>query len=104
MAYISTLCTLTSWFLNLILTFVLLVVKLLEFLKVDDPVGCVGVHWGGGFVACITTGLFAEKGDRNSNRWNGVFRKGSGELLAWNLLGAVVVTAWSFGLTAIVVS
>lgn len=77
------------------------VIKLLDKLKIDDPVGCVGVHWGAGVWAMIATGFFAEKGEPSS-RWNGVFRHGSGELLGWNLLAALVVTVWSGVLAAIV--
>lgn len=75
----------------------------MEFCKIDDPVGCIGVHWGAGVWAMIATGLFAEKGDPTSNRMNGVFRKGSGELLGWNMLAILVVTLWSGGLAAITV-
>jgi len=77
------------------------VIKLMDKLKIDDPVGCIGVHWGAGLWAMIATGLFAEKGE-TTNRWNGVFRQGSGELLGWNLLASLVVTLWSAGLSAIV--
>lgn len=77
------------------------IIKLLAKLRVDDPVGCVGVHWGAGLWAMIATGLFAEK-DGSTDRWNGVFRNGTGELLGWNLLAAVAVTAWSFGVSGIV--
>jgi len=77
----------------------LMVIKLLNKLHIDDPVGCVGVHWGGGLWAMIATGFFASTKEPSTS---GVFRKGDGTLLGWNLLAALTVTAWSFGCSFIV--
>ena len=71
-------------------------IHLLIKLQVDDPVGCVGVHWGAGLWGMIATGLFGMNG--------GVFRGGDGNMLAYNLAAAICITLWSFGLTAIIVS
>ena len=65
-------------------------------MKVDDPVGCIGVHWGSGLWGMIATGLFGMDG--------GVFRGGDGTMLGYNLVACIVVTLWSFGFTAIIVS
>lgn len=63
-------------------------------MKVDDPVGCIGVHWGAGLWGMIATGLFGMDG--------GVFRGGDGTMLAYNLVACICVTLWSFGFTAII--
>ena len=76
------------------------VIKLLDLLRVDDPVGCVGVHWGAGLWAMIATGFFASTKDPATS---GIFRKGDGRLLGWNILASITVTVWSFGMSAIVV-
>lgn len=78
--------------------FALMIIKLLNKLHIDDPVGCIGVHWGAGLWAMIATGFFASTTDPQTS---GVFRKGDGSLLGWNLLAAVTVTVWSFGCSAI---
>ena len=80
-----------------------LVIEAVNLLEVDDPVGAVGVHWGGGFWAMIATGLFAQHEVGNTNG-SGVFHHGNGELLGWNVLAGVVVTLWSGGLTCALVS
>lgn len=77
----------------------LAIIRLLNVFKIDDPVGCFGVHWGSGLWAMIATGFFANTDDPKTS---GVFRKGTGELLGWNLLAAVVITVWCFGCAFIV--
>jgi len=74
-------------------------IKLLDKLHIDDPVGCFGVHWGAGLWGMIATGFFASTTDPNTS---GVFRKGNGQLLGWNLLACLTITVWSFGCAAIV--
>ena len=59
-----------------------------KVLKVDDPVGAVGVHFLNGLLGTILTGVFA------SNDWlaeNGLTR---GYFLGVQCLGAVCVIAW----------
>jgi len=77
----------------------LAIIKLLDKLHIDDPVGCFGVHWGAGLWAMIATGFFASTSDPATS---GVFRKGNGELLGWNMLAALTITLWSFGCAGIV--
>jgi len=74
-------------------------IKLLDKLHIDDPVGCFGVHWGAGLWGMIATGFFASTTDPKTS---GVFRNGTGEMLGWNCLAALVITAWCFGCAAIV--
>lgn len=59
-----------------------------KILKVDDPVGAVGVHFCNGFLGTILTGVFA------SNSWlldNGMTR---GYFIGIQFLGAFSVMAW----------
>ena len=80
----------------------LTVIEIVDRLQIDDPVGAVGVHWGGGFWAMVATGLFAQH-DKDSPATSGVFHHGNGELLGWNIAAALVVTLWSATTTALVV-
>ena len=68
----------------------LAVVLVIEFvdkkLKIDDPVGAVGVHGACGALGTILTGLFAIDG--------GVFSTGSFAFFGVQCLGVVVVIAW----------
>lgn len=75
--------------------------RLLDKLKIDDPVGCFAVHWGAGLWAMIATGFFAEMNGKN-DRKNGVFRGGNGETLGWNILCCIVISAWHFFLGGMV--
>ena len=53
----------------------------------------VAVHFGGGFWGVLAVTFF--------NHDTGIFYKGDGHsfrLFGWNLLGALVITAWSAGL------
>ncbi|MEH7116968.1 ammonium transporter [Neobacillus vireti] len=59
---------------------------LVDYLKVDDPVGAVAVHGFGGIFGTIAVGLF-DKGD-------GLLTTGHVSLILVQLLGAVVVMAW----------
>ncbi len=59
-----------------------------KVLKIDDPVGAVGVHFCNGFLGTILTGVFA------SNDWlsaNGMTRA---HFIAIQLLGAFAVILW----------
>jgi Amt family ammonium transporter len=72
-------------------------------LKVDDPVGAVSVHGVNGLWGLISLGLFAD--GTYGNGWNGVegtvrglFYGGGGGQLAAQVIDAVVVVIWAFGL------
>ncbi len=66
------------------------VVLIIEFvdkkLKIDDPVGAIGVHCGCGALGTILTGFFAIDG--------GLFSTGSFEFLGVQCLGVIAVLAW----------
>ncbi len=62
-------------------------------LKIDDPVGAVGVHGICGATGTILTGLFACY-DFGSGEKLGVFYGGGFQFLGTQLLGVAVVIAW----------
>jgi Amt family ammonium transporter len=64
-------------------------VVLLERLKIDDPVGAVGVHGFGGVWGTLAVGLFA-----NSGELVGLFHGGGLGLLGAQLVGVIVVMAF----------
>lgn len=67
---------------------VVFVVELLDkVLKIDDPVGAVGVHLGCGVVGTLCVGLFAVDG--------GVLYGGGFSLLLSQIIGVVAVAAWT---------
>jgi len=76
----------------------ILLMKLLNILEIDDPVGCIGVHYGAGLWGMIAIGFFADNGDP---KLSGIFRNGSGELLGWNMIATLVITLWIVGLSLI---
>jgi Amt family ammonium transporter len=72
---------------------VLVATTLIERLRVDDPVGAVPVHAFGGAFGTLAVGLFALKG--------GLFYGGGVHLLGVQALGTLVISAWGFGITAL---
>lgn len=74
---------------------VILVIEFVDSkLKIDDPVGAIGVHCGCGVVGTICVGLFAVDG--------GLFYGGGVHLLLVQLLGIVCVAAWTIVCISIV--
>ena len=61
-------------------------------LKVDDPVGAVGVHGLNGMLGTICVGLFS---DGTGTFAKGLFTGGGFELLGIQMLGMVSVIAWT---------
>mmetsp|Transcript_27974 Transcript_27974/g.68122 ORF Transcript_27974/g.68122 Transcript_27974/m.68122 type:complete len:308 (+) Transcript_27974:1-924(+) len=67
-----------------------------KWLRLDDPVGAIGVHLGGGLWGCIAVGLFADKNLPGTGLdVSGLFRGGGFELLGRQLIGLAAITAWS---------
>lgn len=67
---------------------VVLIIELLDHkLKIDDPVGAIGVHCGCGTIGTLCVGLFAVKG--------GLFYGGGIHLLGIQLLGVISVAIWT---------
>ncbi len=66
---------------------VVFVIELLDKkLKIDDPVGAIGVHGGCGAIGTILVGLF--------HTTDGVFYGGGFKLLGTQVLGVIAVIAW----------
>ncbi|CAG0891668.1 unnamed protein product [Cyprideis torosa] len=66
----------------------------LDRIHMDDPVGAIAVHFGGGLWGTIAVGLFAQSGTQA-----GLFAGGGWYLLGVQILGAVCTAAWSLGTT-----
>ncbi len=62
-----------------------------KVLKVDDPVGAVGVHGMCGALGTICVGLFS---DGAGTEWKGLFTGGDAHLLGIQALGMICVIAW----------
>ena len=77
---------------------------MLKKLKVDDPVGAVGVHWAAGCWGMVAIGIFGKKNDIETFiTTNGIIHGGSWDLLAANLAAVVSTTLWSGGVTFVTV-
>ena len=78
-----------AFFIGIIAGFtVFFIVELVDKkLKIDDPVGAIGVHCGCGVVGTICVGLF--------DTTNGLFYTGSFKLLGTQLLGIIAVAVWT---------
>ena len=62
-----------------------------KVLKVDDPVGAVGVHGLNGLFGTLAVGLFS---DGTGTEWKGLFTGGGFHLLGIQILGIICVIAW----------
>ncbi|XP_069136680.1 putative ammonium transporter 3 [Argopecten irradians] len=71
--------------------------KVMDKLKIDDPVGATGVHGTGGVWGMMAVGLFAENDSlENTTRGlSGVFHGGGFYLLGIQLLSVVCLIVWS---------
>lgn len=67
-----------------------------KVLKIDDPVGAIGVHGLCGITGTLAVGLFAAYGDTL-----GLFYGGGFGYLVTQLIGVVAVGAWTVGTTFI---
>ena len=63
--------------------------------RVDDPVGAVGVHMGGGIWGLLAVGLFADSSLPGVDVMDGLFRGGGFKLLGLQVLAIVSISAWS---------
>ena len=90
----------------------ILVVVVIEFidqkLKIDDPVGAVGVHWANGVWGTIAVGLFATgRGDTvqafaDGSTYAGLFYGGGAKLLGIQILGIVAIDVYAAVMMTIV--
>jgi len=78
-----------------------LALRLKQFLRLDDALDVIAVHFVGGVLGTFLLGFF---GDKNVNPIgaNGVFYGGGGRLLGEQALAIVVVAAFSFGATWVI--
>ena len=82
-------------------------VELLEWLRIDDPIGAVPVHgfcgiWGTlslGFFACGKYGATGPLGPDNSAALNGLFYHGGLTLLKAQFVGSAIVTCSTFAVS-----
>ena len=70
-------------------------VKLLDSLKIDDPVGAVPVHLFNGVFGTLCVGLFAVDKITGAATGNGLFNGGGMTLLVAQLKGIVAVGAYT---------
>jgi len=80
---------------------VVLAVKLLDILRIDDPVGAVPVHLFNGVFGTICVGLFAVDKITGSATGNGLFNGGGTTLLMAQLTGVAAVGAYTLAVSAI---
>ncbi len=84
--------------------------ELLEWLRIDDPIGAVPVHGFAGIWGTIALGLFATgeygvtgpTGPDNSAPLTGLFYGGGTTVLVAQLIGSLIVTAATFGSAMVV--
>ncbi|HSY20981.1 MAG TPA: ammonium transporter [Polyangiaceae bacterium] len=84
-------------------------VDLLEYLRIDDPVGAWPVHgacgiWGTlslGLLACGKYGASGPTGPDDSSPVTGLFYGGGSQLLVAQLIGSASITAATFGVSLI---
>jgi ammonium transporter, Amt family len=65
-----------------------------KILKVDDPVGAIGVHGLAGAAGTILTGVFALPGSQENPDLFGLAYGGGGAMVGIQALGVVAVAAW----------
>jgi len=66
-------------------------VMLLDRLRIDDPVGAIAVHLGGGLFGTIAVGLFSSSADAP-----GLFHGGGSKLLGIQVFGAAIGAGFAF--------
>eukprot|EP00565_Helicotheca_tamesis_P005195 CAMPEP_0185727228 /NCGR_PEP_ID=MMETSP1171-20130828/2968_1 /TAXON_ID=374046 /ORGANISM="Helicotheca tamensis, Strain CCMP826" /LENGTH=591 /DNA_ID=CAMNT_0028395743 /DNA_START=43 /DNA_END=1818 /DNA_ORIENTATION=+ len=72
-----------------------LVCSLMKYLHLDDPVGGVGVHVGGGIWGVIAVGIFADASLPGADVRSGLLHGGGMHQLGLQLLETVALTGWS---------
>ncbi len=80
-------------------------IDILEWLKIDDPVGCIPAHGITGIWGMLAVGLFAEEVQHGDSKISpGLFRGGSVKLLGVQTLACLCIISWSTITTIIEVS
>jgi Amt family ammonium transporter len=91
---------------------VVLGVELLEWLRIDDPIGAVPVHGFAGIWGTLSLGLFAcgkygatgALGPDNAAPLTGLFYGGGVQVLAAQCIGSLTVTVATFGVSMVVMT
>ena len=78
-----------------------LALRLKQFLRLDDALDAIAVHFAGGVLGTFLLGFFGDK-SINSIGANGLLYGGGSHLLGEQVLGIVVVVAFSFCLTWVI--
>eukprot|EP00794_Sanderia_malayensis_P012874 gene12874-14199_t len=74
----------------------------LEWMKIDDPVGCIPVHGITGIWGLIAVGLFAEKVPHGGSVISpGLFKGGNAKFLGVQVVACICIIAWSATTTII---
>lgn len=71
---------------------------MLKKLKLDDPVGAIGVHVGGAVWGLIAVGLFSDSSLPGITVRDGLFYGGGFTQLGVQILAIVLIWAWSFAI------
>ena len=67
-----------------------------QWFQLDDPVGAMGVHAGGGLWGCLAVALFADADLPGIELFaSGLFRGGGLTMMGQQLVGMSAITAWS---------
>lgn len=80
---------------------VVVAVKLLDALKIDDPVGAVPVHLFNGVLGTLYVGIFATDKITGVATGNGILNGGGSTLLMAQIKGIAVVGAYTFFLSLV---
>lgn len=75
---------------------VVLAVLFFDKIRIDDPVGALGVHMVNGIFGTIAVGLFAQDQFLPNTTGNGLFFGGGAKLLTAQLIGSASVIAFTF--------
>lgn len=75
-----------------------------KVLKIDDPVGAIGVHGLNGVAGTLMVGLFANYAPGTESAVTGLFYGGGLSLLGIQAVGVMAVAAWTLGSTFILFS
>jgi Amt family ammonium transporter len=78
---------------------VVLAVKLLDNLKIDDPVGAIPVHLFNGAFGTLCVGIFAVDGITGASTGNGLLNGGGMTLLLAQLKGVAAVGAYTLSVS-----
>ena len=75
----------------------------MNWLRIDDPVGCIPVHGVTGVWSMLAVGIFSEQISHEKIS-AGIFQNGNARLLGVQLLSCVCMAAWATVTTLIEVS